>query len=305
MTDSHTTVLLSETLLLLNLSPGLTVFEGTGGSGGLSREIAKRIGEKGTLIITDLDAVALERIKNNLEGAPCQVILLQENFRDIARIIREAGFKLVDRIVLDLGISTDQIKSSGRGFSFDKDEPLQMTFKNEPTLGELTAYDVVNSWKEESLADIFWGFGGARGARKVARAIVDNRVAKVIETSGELAEIVMRALGGRRGAIHPATKVFQAIRIAVNDELGALRCVLRDGWEVLSQDGRIVVISFHELEDREVKKFLKERESSGQGSILTKKPITPTNAEKATNPRSRSAKIRAIKKGAREEKKND
>ncbi|HEY9583197.1 MAG TPA: 16S rRNA (cytosine(1402)-N(4))-methyltransferase RsmH [Candidatus Paceibacterota bacterium] len=297
MTESiHKTVLLSETLDALALSEGHVVFEGTGGSGGLSREIAKKIGSKGTLIITDLDNDALQRINSNLAGLSCQVILLQENFKDIISIISKAGFQLVDRIVLDLGLSTEQIKQSGRGFSFEKDEPLSMTFRNPSQEGDLNAYDVVNTWGEESLADIFWGFGGEKKSRKIAHALVLARKEKLIKTSAELAVLVSRVMGGRRGAIHPATKVFQAIRIAVNDELGALRTVLRGGWEVLNRDGRIVVISFHELEDREVKNFFKEKISSGEGQIQTAKPISPNRGELRDNPSSRSAKLRVIAK---------
>lgn len=292
----HKTVLLKETIEALDLRPGLCVFEGTGGEGGLSREIAGEIAPGGTLVITELDRESRSIIQSNLDGSEISVIIVAENFKNIERILADNAKSQVDRIVLDLGLSSRELEESGRGFSFERDEPLVMTFKSEPDENDLTAKYVVNNWSEESLSDIIWGYGGEDRARQIARAIVTARANKEIETSLELAQIVETAVGGRRGALHPATKTFQALRIAVNDELGALRQVLSDGWKVLSSGGRFVVIAFHELEDREVKKFFRNKQHSGEGELLTKKPVTPSEEEEKANPRSRSAKLRVIKK---------
>ena len=246
--------------------------------------------------MTDLDSDAVSSIKDSTHSAQARVVIRQENFREIERLTREEGISSLDRVVLDLGFSSMQLDGSGRGFSFQKNEPLIMTFRSSPDKGDLTALDVVNTWKEESLADIFWGFGGERRARKVAAAIVNARQEKRITQTGQLVRIITDVLGGTKGKIHPATKIFQAIRMAVNDELGSLKKVLNDGWRLLVAGGRIVVISFHEGEDREVKSSFRRLEESGLGLILTRKPLEASGTELAENPRARSAKLRAISK---------
>jgi len=198
--------------------------------------------------------------------------------------------------LLDLGLSSDQLDgASERGFSFRQDEPLRMTFSQNPVEGAPTAWHTVNEWSEESLADILYGFGEERRSRKIARAIVLAREEKKIETSKELAEIVASAVRGRKG-IHPATKTFQAIRMAVNDELGALTEALNKSKELLENNGRIAVITFHSLEDRIVKRAFKAWEKEGVGFQVTKKPIAPTKEECTTNRRARSAKLRCFEK---------
>ena len=287
----HQTVLLNETLDYLKPAPGETIFEGTAGEGGLSLEIAGLLGKSGTLIVTDLDEMMLERTAAKLDGVGIKIIYRHDNFRDIRRILEEEGITSVDGIVLDLGSSSPQIEESGRGFTFRKDEPLVMTFQSRPEITQMTAETVVNKWSKESLEAIISGFGGEKHATKIAESIVKHR--PILSTAGlvrAIEEIVSRA-----GAIHPATRTFQAIRMTVNDELGALKQVLADGWLLLSPGGRLVVISFHELEDREVKNFLRLR-AEIDGEILTKKAVMPERKEVITNRRSHSAKLRAIQK---------
>ncbi len=221
----------------------------------------------------------------------------QENFRNIDKVLDEAGVSQVDGILFDLGLSSNQIEESGRGFSFKTEEPLLMTMKKNPQSSDITAHEIVNSWSEESLADIIYGYGEDRFARRIAKAIVMARAVRPIDTAGELAEIVASAVprfGFKK--INPATKTFQAIRIAVNDELGALKTALPKAFDRLSRGGRMSVISFHSLEDRIVKRYFKEKGDLGQAKIITKKPITPSPEEIAENPRSRSAKLRILEK---------
>jgi len=214
-------------------------------------------------------------------------------------ILADVAIAQVDAVLLDLGISSDQLTGtegagSGRGFSFRYDEPLQMTLASSLETDALTAAEIVNTWSEESLADIIYGFGEERKARVIARALVAAREKKVIETTTELADIVSQAVRSR-GKTHPATKTFQALRIAVNDELGALQDGLAAAKEVLSPGGRIAIITFHSLEDRIVKRVFREWERAGLGVVLQKKPYTADSDEVAANPRSRSAKLRGFK----------
>lgn len=292
----HVSVLLQEAIDGLVLREGDIVFEGTVGLGGHSEEILKRIGASGVYIGTDEDAQALAHAEKRLAPYPAKKEFFQENFRNLDRVLDEAGFPQVDKILLDIGLSNLQLEGSGRGFSFRYDEPLLMTFRTEPKEGDLTAREIVNEWAEESLADIIYGYGEDRFARRIAQAIVEARNTKTIETTGELAEIVKNAVPAfaRFGKIHPATKTFQAIRIAVNDELGALREGLAKGFARLRPHGRMAVISFHSLEDRIVKAFLKARAAEGLGTVITKKPIAPGEEELERNPKSRSAKLRII-----------
>jgi 16S rRNA (cytosine1402-N4)-methyltransferase len=225
-----------------------------------------------------------------------KVIFEIEDFRNMDKVLDKHGVSGVDMILLDLGISSDELENSGRGFTFQKDEPLLMTL-GDPTKHLFTAKNIVNGWNEEDIANVIFGYGEEGFSRRIARAIVDYRAKKKIETTFELQEIVKASVPAfyRRGKTHPATKTFQALRIAVNDELNALREGLVKGYKHLNPKGRMAVISFHSLEDRIVKDFYKQQAKKG-ANILTKRPITPDAQELAENPRSRSAKLRVIEK---------
>ena len=210
--------------------------------------------------------------------------------------IRKA-LREIDGIVMDLGMSSNQLERSGRGFSFKRDELLLMTFKHDPDETDLTAREIVNEWDEESLADIIFGYGEEQFSRRIAHAIVVAREEKLIATTKDLVSIVEGVVPKwyRFRRIHPATKTFQALRIAVNDEIESLREGLAKGVRHLRSGGQIAVISFHSIEDRVVKVFFAESAREGLGSVVTKKPITPTREETAVNPRARSAKLRIFK----------
>lgn len=291
--DRHVSVLLKESIEGLALKPGAVVFEGTVGLGGHSRAICEKISKQGYLIGADADAESLAIAEERLKDLPCKKIFVCDNFRNIDAILKTAGVGKVDAILLDIGLSNRQLEVTPRGFSFLRDEPLLMTFRSS---GEgLTAKEIVNEWAEDSIADIIYGYGEERYARRVARGIVEARALKPIETSGQLAEIVKNSVPkGRFSKINPATKTFQALRIAVNDELGALREGIAKGFDYLAPQGRMAVISFHSLEDRIVKEFFRQRAQEGEATLATKKPIVPSDAEVKDNPKSRSAKLRII-----------
>ena len=208
----------------------------------------------------------------------------------------------VDGIIFDLGLSSDQLENSGRGFSFMKDEPLLMQMKNSgkenPSLEDTTAKEVVNTWEEKSLADIIYGYGEERYSRRIAKAIVEARKSGEIKTTFDLVKIIESAVPAvyKRGRLHYATRTFQALRIAVNDELGVLKEGLEKGFNALKKGGRMSVISFHSLEDRITKKFFKELEKEKKAKLINKKPILAGDEELKNNPRSRSAKLRILEK---------
>ncbi|MEK7609517.1 MAG: 16S rRNA (cytosine(1402)-N(4))-methyltransferase RsmH [Patescibacteria group bacterium] len=271
-------------------------FDGTLGGAGHALAIAKILEGKLTLIGLDRDPQTIERAKNTLNGKAERIILENEDYRNLDLVLSKYEISGVDMILLDLGISSDELENSGRGFSFQKDEPLLMTM-GDPKSYPFTARDIVNGWAEEDIANVIFGYGEERFARRIARAIINYRDKKKIESSNELAEIVKSAIPSfyGRGKIHPATKTFQAIRITVNDELNALKQGLTKGYEKLNSGGRMVIISFHSLEDRIVKDFYKKQAFLG-AKIITKKPIVAGDQERAENPRSRSAKLRIIEK---------
>jgi len=294
----HKPVLLQETVDGLEVKESDIVLDGTFGGGGHSFEISKKLGKDGALIAVDQDQDALDAGKDKLSACAGKVYIQKGNFRNIISILKENKLEYVDKIVLDLGLSSTQLEESGRGFSFQKDEPLLMTLYDNPKEGDLTAEEIVNTWDEENLADIIYGYGEERSARRIAKAIVRAREVEPIKTSKQLADIIADSLQFfRKGkSIHPATKTFQALRITVNDELGALKQALIDGTKVLRSGGRIAVISFHSLEDRIVKMFFREEAGDGTLKIITKKPIAPSEAEQKENKRSRSAKLRIAEK---------
>jgi len=295
---AHESVLLKESIDGLELEEGDVYLDATTGSGGHMEEVWQRLKDKVTLAGIDADQMSIDisRERMDLVGAKPKLTVL--NFRNIDKALDILEIKNPTKILFDLGWSSDQFDEGGRGFSFQKDEPLLMTFKNEIKEEDTTANDVVNHWSEESLADVIYGYGEEKYARRIAKAIVKARAMKEIKTSGELAEIVKGAVPifYRFGRIHPATRTFQAIRIAVNDELRALKEGLTKGFEILEKRGRMAVISFHSLEDRIVKNFFKEKKDDGSGELINKKPIIPTEEEIYKNHKSRSAKLRIIQK---------
>ncbi len=279
---------------------------GCGHASAIAEAYAKaNSGSKPNIIGFDRDPQAIERAKAVLAGKADKLILVNDSFRNLDIALDSNGISAVDAILFDLGLSSDELENSGKGFSFQKDEPLLMTM-GDPATYPFTASTIVNSWKEEDIANVIFGYGEERYARRIAHGIVLYREKKAIETTHELAEIVKSsmphfAFKGRPSKIHPATKTFQALRIAVNDELGALKEGLAKGYARLAPGGKMAVISFHSLEDRIVKEFFKEqgemsRKQAGTSPVLTKKPITASPQEIAENPRSRSAKLRIIQK---------
>jgi 16S rRNA (cytosine1402-N4)-methyltransferase len=278
------------------VTPTLWYLDGTLGGAGHALALAKALNGKINIIGLDNDEQAINRAQETLANKCFKLILQNENYRNLDKVLEQNSLKGVDLILLDLGISSDELDNSGRGFTFKKDEPLLMTM-GDPSKYQFTAKDIVNNWDEEVIANIIFGYGEERFARRIARSIINYRQKKKIETTAELKELISTSVPGfyRRGKIHPATKTFQALRIAVNDELGALKEGLIKGYESLNNGGRMAVISFHSLEDRIVKDFYKEKMKDG-AKVLTKKPIVASDQEIAENPRSRSAKLRIIEK---------
>ncbi len=295
-TSQHIPVLLNEVLADLSLESGETVFDGTLGGAGHSLAMAQCIGELGTLIALDQDKDAIVRATEKLKEAPCKVVIKENNFRKIDETLQELGISSIDKALLDLGWSSDQVMDPERGLSFQHDGPLTMTLKKNPSESDLTAFDVVNHWKEETLADIFYAYGDERYARRIARNISLARDLKSIHTTFELVEIIKKSVphSYRVGRLHPATRTFQALRIIVNDEYGALTEALEKTLNFITPQGRFAVISFHSGEDKIVKEFFKQQEQLGTVKRLHKKPIIATEEELSINKKARSAKLRTI-----------
>jgi len=295
---THIPVLKDESIDGLNIQANDVIVDGTLGGGGHTFEIIKRFGPKVKIIGLDFDADAITRARELIGKTPCDVVFKTAGFQDMDKVLDEIGIANVDRILLDLGISSFQLEVAGRGFSFLKDEPLLMTMKKNPTDEDLTAREIVNTWDEENIADIIYGFGEEKYSRKIAKAIVVARKEKEIETTFDLVKIIDDAVGKyyRRMKIHPSTRTFQALRIATNSELTNLQEVIKKGFDRLSKNGRMAIITFHSLEDRIVKRAFVELKENGLANIITKKPIIPNDEELKINPRSRSAKLRLIEK---------
>jgi 16S rRNA (cytosine1402-N4)-methyltransferase len=304
----HVPVLLNETMELLVTTPAGIYIDGTLGRGGHSSEILKRLSPEGRLVAVDRDLEAIERTDEMLKPYGDQVQRLHGNFADMKTLCGQIGVTEVDGVLLDLGVSSPQLDVAERGFSFGKDGPLDM--RMDRTQGR-SAADWVNEEDETILADVIFRFGEDRDSRRIARAIVQAREEQRIERTLELADIVERAKGGRRGPTHPATKTFQALRMAVNAELQSLEQGLEAAIGMLKEGGRIAVITFHSLEDRMVKECFKrhcvKRESLQQGGekliydepavrLLNKRPLTASNQELKDNPRARSAKLRVAER---------
>ncbi len=304
--QTHIPVLLSETLDLLNLEANKHVIDGTLGLGGHSLEILKKIGPKGKLMAFDQDERNLEEAKKRLKKYEKQVTFVHDNFEHLAEQAAKHSYE-PNAILLDLGLSSPHIDDPERGFSFQKEGPLDMRFDKRQ---KLTAEMVVNSTSEKDLADIIFHYGDERKSRLIARVIVQARKKSRIQTTTQLAEVIGKALKGK-SKIHPATQTFQALRIYVNRELEVLEKVLEQALKLLKKGGRLVVISYHSLEDRIVKNFFRDQTRNcicpkelpicqcnfqKKLYILTRKPIIPDGIEVSHNPRSRSAKLRAAER---------
>jgi 16S rRNA (cytosine1402-N4)-methyltransferase len=295
--ELHHSVLLYEAIEWLKIQPTDTVVDATLGGAGHTRAIAHILNTHGTLIGFDLDDDAIARAQKALAGVKPRVYLIKSNFRNLHDKLTARGIHSIDKILFDLGWSGYQL-TGGRGFSFLSDEPLLMTYVRDITPETLTAREIVNDWKEESLIDIIKGWGEERYARRIAQMIVDRRAQTPFTTARELADAIKECVPRtyRYGRIHPATKTFQALRIAVNDELGSLRAGLAGAWNMLACGGRIAVITFHSIEDRIVKQQFVQWEKEGTAARVLKKPIVPSARELSQNPRARSAKLRVIAK---------
>ena len=298
MESVHKTVLLNETIEGLNLpKEDSIVIDGTFGGGGHSLEILKRY-PKAKIIAIDQDKSVFEKAQNKFKGFEDRITFVDANFREMDTNNSLLEVENADGIILDLGLSSDQLENSGRGFSFMKDEPLLMTMKENPLPEDLTARDIVNDWSEKNLADIIYGYGEEKFSRRIAKAIVDVRKKEKIMTTFDLVKVIENAVPAsyRKGKINCATKTFQAIRIAVNDELNSLKAGLEKGLKVLKKGGRMSVISFHSLEDRIVKNFYREKQKNEEVILINKKPIIAGAEEIKNNSRSRSAKLRILEK---------
>ena len=291
MSTRHITVLKEEAVSALNLSEGEVVVDATLGAGGHSEAIVSKLGKNGTLIALDADPTAIEVAKDRLQAFK-NIEFVNKNFRDIDEVL---GERKVDAILADLGWRIEQFAglAGEKGFSFIKDEPLLMTY-GDPQDYPFTAQDIVNEWSLESVRNVLKGYGEERFAHRIAEAIVRVREETPITTSVQLAEVVRSAVPGfyRHGRTDAATKTFQALRIAVNDELGILEEFIDKSVAHLVSGGRLVIITFHSLEDRIVKRLFRDMAKEEVGVLGVKKPIIPTDDELQHNPRARSAKLR-------------
>lgn len=295
--SKHQSVLLHEAVQGLDIQPTDVVVDGTLGAAGHAREITQHLDKRGTFIGFDLDTDAIARAQDALHATQTNYFCIEANFRHLGTELTARGITSINKALFDLGWSGYQL-DSGRGFSFQSNEPLLMTYTKDSSEDILTAAQIVNEWEEESIADIIFGWGEERYARKIAHAIVSRRAIKPFTVANDLAETIKLSVPSvyRHGRLHPATKTFQALRIAVNDELGALSDGMAAAWQLLVSGGRIAVISFHSIEDRIVKQQFVAWEESDEGVRITKKPIIATAEELSNNPRARSAKLRIIQK---------
>jgi 16S rRNA (cytosine1402-N4)-methyltransferase len=287
---SHIPVLLEETIEALNVQPGGRYIDATIGPGGHAAAIMEHSTPGGQLLGIDADPKAIKMARARLDAYGDSVLLVNRNFAELKAICTEHGFSPVHGILFDLGLSSVQLEKNNRGFSFQHDSALDMRLNPHQ---DITAGTIVNSSPENQLAEIIHSYGEERQSRRIARHIVRQRP---INSSLQLAQTIEAAVGGRRGRIHPATRTFQALRIAVNQELEHLESALKQAVDLLGFGGRLVVISYHSLEDRIVKQFMLKQAGEASLRLINKKVITPSLAEVHYNPRSRSAKLRAAER---------
>ncbi len=306
----HITVLLDETVENLNVKPEGTYVDCTLGGGGHSFEIVKALGSGGQLIGIDQDEIALETAKKRLEPYLDKVTLVRDNFKNVKKALYYRDFEEIDGIIFDLGFSSLQVDDEERGFSYQADAELDMRMDQRQ---QLTAKEIVNSWSEKEIYRIINEYGEDKWASRIAQFIVRERQKKSLQTTQELVDIIKAAIpaSARRKGSHPAKRTFQALRIAVNDELGVLKKALQDCIDLLKPGGRICIISFHSLEDRMVKQFFRDLAKDCICpknlpvcvcnikpilKVITRKPITPSKEELEKNPRARSAILRVAEK---------
>ncbi|MBD3359527.1 MAG: 16S rRNA (cytosine(1402)-N(4))-methyltransferase RsmH [Candidatus Buchananbacteria bacterium] len=309
MKFEHKPVLLDEVVEYLKPQPNQNFIDCTVGGGGHAKAILQKTGPNGKLLGIDLDIQAIEAAKQNLQEFKDRIILINDNYQNLKQILYDTGFNKINGILLDLGLSSYQIQAKTRGFSFKGDSFLDMRFGET----EQTAADIINKYKEADLIRIFKEYGEERYAKQIAQEIVDLRKKQPITKTNQLVDIIEKVYKNKPKPkkIHVATKVFQALRIEVNNELANLKKILPQALEALFKNGRLVVISFHSLEDKIVKEFFKKEskdclcppqipvcvcEHKAQLKILTKKVVKPSQTEIMKNPRSRSAKLRAVVK---------
>lgn len=288
----HLPVMPAETLELLDPRPGEVAVDGTVGLGGHAVLVGERLGPGGRLVCFDRDPEALALAGARLASLPCRCDFINRPYELLGQTLAELDIGAVNRVMLDLGVSSLQLDKPERGFSFMRDGPLDM--RMDPA-NRLTAAIIVNAWPEERLAGIFHSLGEERFSRRLAKCIVEARAKKPIETTGELSRLAERAVP-RRGRTHPATRMFQGLRLAVNDELGTLSRGLAEAGRALAPGGRLAVLTFHSLEDRLVKRtFLKWREL-GAAKLVNARALAPSREETRANRRARSAKLRVAEK---------
>lgn len=295
----HTPVLLKEVMEILNPKNNEVVVDATINGGGHTEEILRNKNFSGTVIGIDQDENLIEKLKNRLRNyiKEGRLKLTCGNFENIDEHFRALRIEKVDAFLFDLGMSSEQLENSGRGFSFLRNEPLIMSYKSNLELNDLTAYEIINDFSGEEIYKILKEYGEERFANRIVRNILETRKNKKIKTTFELVEIIKKSVPygvQKKSKINPATKTFQALRIAANRETDVLKTGLQKAYDLLNKEGRIAVISFHSLEDRIVKNFFRELKINNLVEILTKKPIIAKEDEIKNNPRSRSAKLRAI-----------
>lgn len=293
----HVTVLQTEAVDALNISHDSVVVDATLGAGGHAETILSILDSDGTYVGIDADQSALDAFKVQTRECTADIHLICDNFRNVTSILETLQIQEVDAILADLGWRSEQFVEGNKGFSFTDDSPLLMTY-GDPDDYVFTAHDIVNTWDEVHIADVIFGYGEERQSRRIAKAIVTARAEGEIKTARQLADIVAGAVPKRfhPKRIHPATRTFQALRIAVNDELGALGALITEGFTKLRTGGRMSIITFHSIEDRLVKQLFQEKIRDQVAEKVTKKPIVPTREEIHDNPRARSAKLRTIRK---------
>ena len=293
----HIPVMLREVIDYLDLAPGQIIVDATVGTGGHSLEILKKITPGGRLIGIDRDEDSLAICRQRFSDFSGSYELVHANFADLDQVLENLGIKKIDGIVFDLGISTYQLKDTERGFSFQQEGPLDMRMDKS---SYISAYDLVNNLNENEISSMLWSFGQERWHNRIAHLLVEERRNQPISTTRQLADLVMRAIPYRyrKGyyRIHPATRTFQAVRIAVNRELEILESAIKKAVAILKNKAKICVISFHSLEDRVIKHTFRALKADGLVSIITAKPMTPVASEVAANPSSRSSKFRVAER---------